>query len=263
MGRLHLVTALVPGQRASGREVDGDAKGCRMAAGSTRRSRVARPDPGWTRWLVALLILYASCVAAALMNGLGGSGPISMSVGIATVVGGGALGACALRPRLSRRGVVGTVVLPLPVAFAAWLIMVPFAEGGPEVDLIALRLYVIWELSIVLTAAVIALARRRTGQRVTDAGWELAELDVATATDLGRAETVLREYPDTPWGRSMLRAERRRFAARDYVLVELESRGGAADGAAELELLLPVPLIGLDTTSEPTIIATFKNDGPR
>jgi hypothetical protein len=122
----------------------------------------------------------------------------------------------------------------------------------------ALLLYLGWVVVLGLTAAGMNARRRHAATRSSGGGWTPQDLDLADATALGRADVLLRTYPDSPWGKRMVAGDRRRLAAHGYVLVELEADDGAPRWAQYLDIVFPTLLIGIDPTSAPTLVATFK-----
>jgi hypothetical protein len=230
-----------------------------VTSGPTRWSRVERDDPAG-RWLVGAGIIFLSGIAAAFGAGLLGSTWLAVVVGIAIMVAGGALAAREVRPGLSPRGVIGTLLLPLPILLPAWFLMVGLSEGTDdapsEAGLIALGLFVIWEASFILVAVGSHVVRDRARERLHYSAWSPAEGDLAAATDEGRAGTIVREYPDDEWGRSQLEADASRLARHDYGLVSVDERAGTPESIRMLQLVVPLP--GLDIDG-PAIVATFQH----
>ena len=229
-----------------------------MTSGPTRWSRVERDDTVG-RWLVGAGIIFLSGIAAVVGDGLLGGTWLSMAVGIAIMVAGGALAAREVRPGLSPGGVIGTLLLPLPILLPAWFFMVGLSEGTEdapsEAGLIALGMFAIWETSFVLVAVGSHVLRDRARERAHLSAWSPSEGDLAAATDEGRAGTVVREYPDDMWGRSELRADTARLARHAYVLVSVDRQAGTPASMRELASFVPLP--GLDIDG-PSIVATFQ-----
>jgi hypothetical protein len=201
--------------------------------------------------------LYASAVAAFLAYGVlvtaAGFEDPGWLAAIAILAGGGAVAARAMRPRWSPGWIVGTVLVPLPVMLPVFVIAVGLSGGEDGIGLAAAGLYAIWEVPLVLTAGAPAAIRFRAG--APGAQGDSPEDDLAAATDGRRAVTVVREYPDTDWGRSEARADRHRFAELGYKLIAVDEPARTPPSIQLLYLVPPLP--GLEV-EEPTILATYR-----
>lgn len=226
-----------------------------MASERTRRSK-AHPDaPAWARWLAGVAIIFLSAFVAVFPLMAGDAG-LPLLVAIMAI--GGALAALVVRPRRSPGGVIATLTLPLPIVASFVIISVAGGDFGwsqTDVILIALGLFAIFEIPIAAAAGARALVRRRVWAGAPALAGPPLDEELTAATDYGRADTVVREYPDTSWGRAEVRSDRHRLADCGYVLVELEERAGTPESFAWLALFIELP--GLEP-SGPSVVATFK-----
>ena len=221
----------------------------------TRQSKADPGDPAWARWLAGVAIIFLSAFVAVFPLMAGEAG-LPLLVAIMAI--GGVLAGLVVPPRGSPGGVIATLTLPLPIV--ACFVILSVAGGDPgfsqtDVILIALGLFAIFEIPIAATAGARALVRRRAWAGAPALAGLALDDELAAATDYGRADTVVREYPDTRWGRAEVRSDRHRLAGWGYVLVELEERAGTPNSYARLAFFIDLP--GLEPRG-PSVVATFK-----